>query len=577
MRESGALWQAMDDAPEDLERDDATFSMFGDDNTGARSQGYQVLARKYRPARFEDLIGQEAMVRTLKNAFETGRIAHGFMLTGVRGVGKTTTARLLARGLNYRRDEIDAPSISLDPPGEHCRAIMESRHPDVLELDAASRTGVADMRDLLDGCRYAPVSARYKVYIIDEVHMLSTASFNALLKTLEEPPPHVKFIFATTEIRKVPVTVLSRCQRFDLKRLDTAGLSAHLANICAQEGAKVSEAGLGLIARAAEGSVRDALSILDQAIVQNTDESEVSAETIRDMLGLGDRSRLLDVFDAAIAGDAKAAVEEIQAQIHAGADPLVVLKDLLDISADVSTAQAIGEDYAPGGPADWIERTKALAQRLSPAQAARVWQVLLSGYRDAASAPDVDTAARMVVVRLAAASQLPSPEDAVRMLVEGGGAPPGKPEAPSSGGGGLTSFDDIVALLDARRQALLSKQVSDFVRPLRCQAGTLECELKDGHPADLVRRLGDFLEDETGLAWTITLAKGDKPIETLKERAARIKAEKIAAAADHPAVREALAAFPGAEIVEVVQDEPVEETDGRDNVADLNEARAAKG
>ncbi|MEL6322912.1 MAG: DNA polymerase III subunit gamma/tau, partial [Pseudomonadota bacterium] len=265
--------------------------MFGEAETGGSDDGgYQVLARKYRPKLFSDLIGQEAMVRTLSNAFETGRIAHAFMLTGVRGVGKTTTARLLARALNYRTSDEDAPSLTLDPPGEHCQAIMESRHPDVLELDAASRTGVADMRDLLDGARYAPVSARYKVYIIDEVHMLSTAAFNALLKTLEEPPLHVKFIFATTEIRKVPVTVLSRCQRFDLKRLDPIGLAKHLGRIAEAEGVTVSEEGCALIARAAEGSVRDGLSILDQALVQHVDGETVSAAAVRDMLGLADRS-----------------------------------------------------------------------------------------------------------------------------------------------------------------------------------------------------------------------------------------------------------------------------------------------
>ena len=288
------------------ERDDATFSMFGEEEMGSAEAKapYQVLARKYRPKLFSDLIGQEAMVRTLRNAFETGRIAHAFMLTGVRGVGKTTTARLLARAFNYEGADHDGPSLKLDPPGEHCKAIMESRHPDVLELDAASRTGVADMRDLLDGVRYSPQAARYKVYIIDEVHMLSTASFNALLKTLEEPPPHVKFIFATTEIRKVPVTVLSRCQRFDLKRLETAELAAHLAKIAAREGAKISEEGITLIARAAEGSVRDGLSILDQAIVQGLDGGEISGEAVRDMLGLGDRLRLLDVFEYAVTGKA---------------------------------------------------------------------------------------------------------------------------------------------------------------------------------------------------------------------------------------------------------------------------------
>ena len=543
------------------ERDDATFSMFGDAEMGAKPEGYQVLARKYRPRLFEDLIGQEAMVRTLSNAFETGRIAHAFMLTGVRGVGKTTTARLLARGLNYVSDDHDGPSVNLTPPGEHCQAIMESRHPDVLELDAASRTGVADMRELLDGVRYAPVSARYKVYIIDEVHMLSTAAFNALLKTLEEPPPHVKFIFATTEIRKVPVTVLSRCQRFDLKRLDVEGLAVHLGKIAAAEGASVSEEGLALIARAAEGSVRDGLSILDQTIVQTTDGEEVTPERVRDMLGLADRGRLLDVFEMAVGGNVKEANAEVADQIHSGADPLVILKDLLDICADVATAQAAGGDYAPPGPADWAERTQKLAQSLTPAQASRFWQILLSGYNDTQTAPDTGTAARMVVIRLAAAAQLPSPEEAARMIAEGGGAgSPGKPEAkrPNAskeetgsnvGTPALAKFEDVAALLDERRQANLSYDVARYLRPASFEPGKIMCEVKDGGKRDILTRLADFLEEETGEEWDVHADRAE--VETLHEAGERRKRERFAKAAEDPQVKAALAAIPGARIVDV--------------------------
>jgi DNA polymerase-3 subunit gamma/tau len=371
------------------------------------------------------------------------------MLTGVRGIGKTTTARLLARALNYTSADHDGPSVKLEPLGEHCEAIMASRHPDVLELDAASRTGVADMRDLLDGARYAPVSARHKVYIIDEVHMLSNASFNALLKTLEEPPPHVKFIFATTEIRKVPVTVLSRCQRFDLKRLEPAALAMHLGRIAKNEGATVSEEGLALIARAAEGSVRDGLSILDQAIVQTMEGEAVTGAAVRDMLGLGDRGRLMDAFEKAIAGEAKAALEEVQDQVRGGADPAIILKDLLEIAADISIAQATGDDYQPGGPADWVERTRAMAQRLTPAEASRTWQILLSGYNVLQVAPDPATALNMVILRLVASASLPSPEEAARMIAEGK-ASPGKPEAQAEtppDAGGLDNFDSILAHL----------------------------------------------------------------------------------------------------------------------------------
>lgn len=399
-------------------RDDATMSMFGDNPSNKPATSYRVLARKYRPQLFSDLIGQEAMVHTLENAFRTERIAHAFMLTGVRGVGKTTTARLLARGLNYLSDKVKQPSTVLEPMGEHCQAIMESSHPDVLELDAASRTGVADMRDLLDSVRYSAVSARFKVYIIDEVHMLSIAAFNALLKTLEEPPEHVKFIFATTEIRKVPVTVLSRCQRFDLKRLDIEVLKNHLARIVEKEGASVADDGLSLIARAAEGSVRDALSILDQAIVQAEPGQKVSTETIRDMIGLGDRNRVLDVFEQMADGDGGAAIKIITEQIVSGADPVVLIKDLLEICADIATFQAIGGTNVAGAE-NWIARINSLAEKLPASKTALVWQMLLTGYQSAQLAPSTDTAVKMVILRIAVSSKLPSPEQAVKILQNG--------------------------------------------------------------------------------------------------------------------------------------------------------------
>ncbi len=551
-------------------QDTATFSMFSDAETGAQvSSGYQVLARKYRPRRFEDLIGQEAMVRTLTNAFRTDRIAHAFMLTGVRGVGKTTTARLLARALNYRTDETDRPSIRLDPVGEHCAAIMAGQHPDVLELDAASRTGVQDMRDLLDGARYAPASARFKVYVIDEVHMLSIQAFNALLKTLEEPPAHVKFIFATTEIRKVPVTVLSRCQRFDLKRLDAGQLAEHLHRVAEREGTRVSDEGLALIARAAEGSVRDALSILDQALVQAPADEAVSGERVRDMLGLGDRMRLFDLFEAAVKGDGPKVIAELAEQIAAGADPLIVLRDLLDICADISSAQVTGEDWSPAQPSDWIARTRALSQCLSPAQAARVWQILLAGHRDTQTAPDTAVSARMVLLRLVAGAGLPSPEDAARMLLAGASQPaaPAQAAPASDPGSGPQSFSELVERLHARREAVLLGEVEQHIKPVSLSPGHLVCALKPGASENLIRRLARFLEDDTGLAWTIDLT--DEGGETFQDRAARIRAEKIAAVSAHPSVQAALAALPGAEIVGVCQESPVEPDGDRNNVIPL--------
>lgn len=571
------------DLPEENERDDATFSMFGDAEMGiSKEDGYQVLARKYRPRLFSNLIGQEAMVRTLTNAFEIGRVAHAFMLTGVRGVGKTTTARLLARALNYTRDGQDAPSMQLEPPGDFCAAIMAGNHPDVLELDAASRTGVADMRDLLDGVRYSPVSARYKVYIIDEVHMLSTASFNALLKTLEEPPAHVKFIFATTEIRKVPITVLSRCQRFDLKRLDSEALAVHLAKVAAKEGANVSEDGMALIARAAEGSVRDGLSILDQAIVQALDGDQVTGARVRDMLGLGDRLRLLDAFEFAIQGEAQKAVDEVAEQVRAGADPLIILKDMLEIAADIATVQAAGNNYSLPGPADWTRRTHDIAGALTPAQAQRNWQILLSGYRDTQTAPEADTALRMVVLRLVSAARLPSPEEAARMLNSGGASSAaGKSEpaqAPASGDGQLLqlvqpssqkldSFRAVLDHLDTRKEARLWGEARKYIRAENFKPGRLVCAVDPGAPRDLLRRLTDFLEYETDMDWDVMLA--DSAVETQKEKDTREHREKLDAAASHPDIAAALAAIPGAEVVDVEDSAPLDPATLTDNVVPL--------
>ena len=470
---------------------------------------------------------------------------------------------------------------------------MAGNHPDVLELDAASRTGVAEMRDLLDGVRYSPVSARYKVYIIDEVHMLSTASFNALLKTLEEPPEHVKFIFATTEIRKVPITVLSRCQRFDLKRLESGPLADHLGKIARKEGAKVSEEGLALIARAAEGSVRDGLSILDQAIVQAIDGEEVTGSRVRDMLGLGDRLRLLDAFEFAIKGEAKKAIEEVADQVHAGADPLIILKDLLEIAADIATVHAAGPDYTLPGPSDWTKRTHAIATAVSPAQAQRYWQILLSGYRDTQTAPEADTALRMVVLRLVSAARLPSPEEAARQLAgtnpEAGGASreegklakapapvaqlvmaqSSQPEARK-----YEDFEAILTRLDACREVRLWGEARQYIRPQVVTHGQLVCDLADGAPADLLQRLAAFLEEDTDYHWDVERA--DAASETVKEREDRERVERLNAARHHPDVAAALAALPGAELIDV-EDIPTLETRRlADNVVPLHSRKKGK-
>jgi DNA polymerase-3 subunit gamma/tau len=401
----------------------------------ADTAAYRVLARKYRPQTFADLIGQDAMVRTLTNAFATGRIAQAYMLTGVRGVGKTTTARLIARALNYTGPGSESgPTIHMPVMGEHCAAILESRHVDVIEMDAASRTGVDDVRELIEAVRYRPVIARYKVYIIDEVHMLSKAAFNALLKTLEEPPPHVKFIFATTEIRKVPVTVLSRCQRFDLRRLDAAAMIAHLARIATAESVEAEPEALRMIARAAEGSVRDALSLLDQAIAHCG--STIIAERVGAMLGLSDRGRIIDLFAAIMRGDSASALTQMEAQHAEGGDPQNLLADLADFVHWVTRLKIVS---AAETDADRSEAERLLgkefAATLSMASLTRAWQMLLKGLAEVRDAPDALAAAEMVIIRLAYAADLPSADELVRLArqPEPAGTPRSRPEERSSG------------------------------------------------------------------------------------------------------------------------------------------------
>jgi DNA polymerase III subunit gamma/tau len=553
-----------------IERDEETASLFGDapDNTEiakVKTSAYQVLARKYRPQKFEDLIGQEAMVRTLANAFATGRIAHAYMLTGVRGVGKTTTARLIARALNYRSPSVDGPSILLEPPGEFCAAISASRHPDIMEMDAASHTGINDIREILDSVRYAPIQARTKVYIIDEVHMLSNAAFNGLLKTLEEPPPHVKFIFATTEIRKVPVTVLSRCQRFDLKRVEADVLAEHLARLCRLENAHVDVGGLAMIARAAEGSVRDALSLLDQAIVQNAGSTApVSADNVRDMLGLADRQRIMDLLDFVSVGDAAKALLELRSQHNSGADPILVMRDLLDAAHEVTRAQILGDKAPPTGALDQTSRVKELSGRLSTASLTRLWQLLLKGWEDAGRAPDPLAAAEMALVRVCAAATLPPPEEALRLLTgksapSDAGFPVARPQheaAPETPDAKFSSFDELVQFLGAEREIALQTAIERGLRIRSFQHGKISASLVPGATEELPRRLISALQKLTGEIWHIQLeteavVQSGSNVESLKERQDRERAEAIEAASRLPEVQAAMAAFPGAHVIEV--------------------------
>jgi DNA polymerase-3 subunit gamma/tau len=550
---------------------------------------YRVLARKYRPSTFAELIGQEAMVRTLTNAIATGRIAHAFILTGVRGVGKTTTARILARALNcIGPDGKGGPTITPCGQCEPCRAIAEDRHVDIMEMDAASRTGVDDIRELTDGVRYKPVSARFKIYIIDEVHMLSKNAFNALLKTLEEPPPDVKFIFATTEIHKVPVTVLSRCQRFSLRRVPMELLVEHYTRIAAAEGVKAEPAAIALVARAADGSVRDGLSLLDQAIALGG--GEVGETAVRDMLGIADRSLVFDLFEAVLKGDAADALKRMTALYEGGADPLMVLQDLLELThflTRLKLAPAAGEDDP--ALAGERERSLALAQKLGLPVLTRAWQMLLKGIGEVQTAPSPLQAAEMVLVRLAYVADLPAPADLVRQLAEsrdpGGASMPvaRAPTAAPMGGNGASgvsprrtipgdggsntaprlamesepaaapglpqpqSFLDVVELFDKHREALLRSHLYAHVHLVRFEPGRIEFRPAVGAPRDLANRLGQLLSGWTRTRWVVSVSS-EEGEPTLREQAEAREASLRNEAAQHPLVRAVLEAFPGARI-----------------------------
>jgi len=562
-------------------------SMFGDAETGI-VPSYQVLARKYRPSNFSDLIGQQPMVHTLTNAFAAGRIAHAFMLTGVRGVGKTTTARLLARALNYQSDEVDAPHMQLVPPGVHCAEISASRHMDVIEMDAASHTGIGDIREILDGVRYAPVSARYKVYIIDEVHMLSKQAFNALLKTLEEPPPHAIFILATTEIRKVPVTILSRCQRYDLSRVEPGAMVAHLQRICELEGRQVDEGGLRLLARASEGSVRDALSILDQALVQADDDKPVAAETLRVMLGLADRTRVLGLLALMVQGDAPAALAELREQYDLGADPVVIVSDLLDHCHQTTRAKALGEKADLSEYGTTASQVRELAETLSMGQCSRIWQMLLKALQEVRIAPDPLAAAEMALIRLCVAGQLPSPETAAKLLHETGDkpssaaprtAPPNKgsgrparalnapmpmaqsepvitPPIPSVAG--PKTFAALLGDIEHRRELELLNQLEQYVRLISYQPGAITFAPEGKAPHNLAAELSKQLQHVTGDRWLLTLdtkAKGEDTIAQTRKTTQEKDQQTVLA---DPAVQAIIQVFPEAKILRVFNDDPSE-------------------
>ncbi len=548
-----------------------------DSSTTTDKQPYQVLARKYRPRSFDDLLGHEAMVRTLRNAFAADRIAHAWILTGVRGVGKTTTARILARALNYQiAGGANTPAIDMTEEGVHCRAIAESRHPDVIEMDAASRTGVGDIRELIESVRYAPVQARYKVYIIDEVHMLSNSAFNALLKTLEEPPPHVKFIFATTEIRKVPVTVLSRCQRFDLRRFDQSILADYLGGIVEKENARVEKEGLLMIARAAEGSVRDALSLLDQAIIQHHSSANgdaVAAAEVQEMLGLADRTVSWNMLDACLKGDAPTALGLYRGQYNCGADPSVVLRDLLELVHLLTRVKVAGDDAASHGVAGTADaaRAKEMSEAYALNGLTRAWSLLMKGLQETQSAPDAAASAEIALIRLCYAADLPTLDEAIRSL-NGPGAASAAGSAPRSSGntggaktvaraGGaagssgpvaksaseprlqaanevrLETLADIVALISENRDVKLREEIEKFVRLVSIEPGMIEFNPAPGAPQDLSGRLAGRLKAWTGQRWIVSINSQIDGAETIRSK----RDEKIRS---HPMIKAALEIFP---------------------------------
>ncbi|MBB3992571.1 DNA polymerase-3 subunit gamma/tau [Sulfitobacter undariae] len=551
---------------------------------------YRVLARKYRPETFADLVGQEAMVRTLKNAFAADRIAQAFIMTGIRGTGKTTTARIIAKGMNcIGPDGTSGPTTEPCGVCEHCTAIMEGRHVDVIEMDAASNTGVANIREIIDSVHYRAASARYKVYIIDEVHMLSTGAFNALLKTLEEPPEHVKFIFATTEIRKVPVTVLSRCQRFDLRRIEPEVMIALLRKIATAEAADIADDALALITRAAEGSARDATSLLDQAISHGA--GETTAMQVRAMLGLADRARVLDLLDMILRGDAASALTEIGAQYAEGADPMAVLRDLAEITHWVSVVK-ITPDAAedPTISPEERDRGRVMADALAIRVLTRLWQMLLKALEEVASAPNAMMAAEMAIIRLTHVADLPSPEELLRTL-QNTPAPTGRPQMPAGGGNGPSSgstnaqavqhsapqmtstpnasgqatalavdpasalaafptFEHVLELIRHNRDVKLLVEVETSLQLAAYQPGRVEFVPTDTAPRDLAQRLGAKLQLWTGNRWAVTVVNtGGAPtiasLRDAKDNAMRAEAEA------HPLMMAVLAQFPRAKITAI--------------------------
>jgi DNA polymerase III subunit gamma/tau len=565
---------------------------------------YLVLARKYRPLSFSSLIGQDAMVQTLRNAFKSGRIHHAFILTGVRGVGKTTTARILARAFNFEDENGRRPTLDFDHEGVHDKAIIEGRHVDVIEMDAASNTGINDIREIIDSVKYGPVSAPYKVYIIDEVHMLSTAAFNGLLKTLEEPPPYVKFIFATTEIRKVPVTILSRCMRFDLRRVPPDIMHAHLVDLLGREGIDYEPEALAMIVRAGEGSVRDNQSLLDQAISHG--DGKVTAATVKAMLGLGDRARTIDLFEALMAGRIADALQNLRELYDAGADPQTIVADLCDFTHLVTRMKVVpaASDDVSLTP-DERTRGAGLASKLGMRALSRTWQILFKGHEEVQKAGNAMQAAEMVLVRLAYAADLPTPDELIAKLsnAPASSAPPAAPVPRGNGGGGASalravpdvaprfepapapvvsapapqafanprSYADLVALAGEKRDILIKHALESSLRPVSIGDGRLEVALVANADPAIIQNLVAKLKLWTGRQWVITLANDAAHVPTMREQ----REEHLEAARDEahqdPLVQAILDSFPGSTVRVTVKQEQIPIEAYADSIRDSDE------
>ena len=534
-----------------------------EDTNNAPDDSYRVLARKYRPQNFSDLLGQETMVQILSNAFESGRIAHAYMLTGVRGIGKTTTARLLARSLNYSSDEINEPTINISKYGEHCKEIMESRHIDVLEMDAASRTGIADIREIIDSVSYATTSARFKIYIIDEVHMLSKSAFNGLLKTLEEPPPHVKFIFATTEVHKIPLTILSRCQRFDLKQLDEKNMMHLLSSVCKSENVEIPDNILSIIGRAASGSARDGLSILDQTITLSEHDPNLGEDSIREMLGLSDNSVIIDLFEAIESCDIEKALALIKLQTDKGADPLNIISSLGEIIHELTLLKVSREknDNLLLGPENF-SRLIAFQETLDVRTLSRFWQMILKASEEIKNSFNPDSALEMVVIRMAYVSDLPTPEEIIKNIDSNDKSKKKNITKQSTKEDSLShknenktsssrihSFEDIIEVAGKNKNLILKKFLQEDVRLVSFEIGHIDINVESGNE-DIIKDLIAKLYEWTDQRWIINVSmkKGD---DTIIEKQKQKQDDIITELSNSDEMKKVLEAFPDSEITSV--------------------------